>query len=213
MYPPRKKPLTKSNTPRKSTAKKNTYKPQPKADRKGFSGWLIGAAVLGGLLAWSNVSGNSTVPQSGEAMPGGIPPAPTGGSKPSTTPAPAPVTTPPVVVAPAGSNTIYLVVNSWNGEGLYASTGSDYAISTGYGRDKITHLDHGKYVGIWNGQTKDNMLQAVVTISGVSYNVWIDAKEVYRFSISEYSEHKRKFGTMVDKTQAQLKDIINYFKN
>lgn len=211
MYPPRKTPLTKSNTPKKTTAKKNTYKPQPKANRKGFNGLLVGAAVVGGLLAWSNVSGNT--PKPGQAMPESMPPAPAGGSKPSTTPAPAPVTTPPVVVAPNGSNTIHLVVNSWNGEGLYASTASDYAISTGYGRGKITHLDHGKYVGIWNGVSKDNMLQAVITISGTSYNVWIDAKEVYRFSISEYSEHKRKFGTLVDKTQAQLKDIINYFKN
>jgi hypothetical protein len=217
MYPPNRKRPTAKNTYKNTEKRENTYKQAPKKDETGFNLMLVGAALFGTLLAISSIPPDASA-SNNEPLPdqpsNPKPQNPTTPKQPTPTPAPAPKPTlPPVVVPAPQSNDIALVVDSWNGEGIFARTKGNYTSDVGYGSEKILHLPNYRYIGAWTGKVENNMLQAHIKINGVSYNVWVDKNEVTKMSIDEYKHHMQVRSVSHKKTDSELRTIVNFFRN
>lgn len=212
--PPRKKPLTKSNTYKKTPSKaKNTYKRQRASAGASQSNMkYVAIAIAGGaLLAFLKANGNSHGTEASNLPV--LPPA-VSNQTVVTRPAPAPtkqktVYKPAPVTTTAGN---YVFVDSFNGEGLYAETSPIYNSLTGNGRRYITKLSNKCYAGQWTGKKQNNMLELyMATSSGNKYNFWIAADEIRIVNKQGY-DAAMSSGTGKGKTPAELADIINFFK-
>lgn len=187
---------------------------------------VAGAVGLGALVAILNGSGGAhntdtvipaptpgTTPQPG----GNVQTRPNPTPAPTPTPAPAPVTPPAQtkpVYRPAPTLEQYVFVDSFNGEGIYAGTGSSNQLSYGYGRGRIIHLSNGCFVGKFTGKVENHMLEIWMKANykgaDREVNFWIAEDEVIiKHGKAEYDKHIAGIGNA--KPTEVINEIMKYF--
>ncbi|WP_161889251.1 hypothetical protein [Pontibacter russatus] len=202
MYPPNRKPLTKSNTYKNKPKASNSYKKAPAPAKENS---LMGMAVVG-LIMGAGMAFVSGVKASEQQ--------PTPQPQPNPTPQPQPKPQPtqiPVVSKPgAGGAATYAFVDSWNGEGIYAATSPIYSTLTGNGRNHITQLKDKCFVGLWTGKKQNDMLEMWMrTSAGNEFNYWIAADEVRLLTRAGYDQYIA--GEGFGKPAYVVKTIVEYF--
>ena len=205
MYPPNRKPLTKSNTYKNKPKASNSYKKAPAPAKENT---LLGMAVVG-LIMGAGMAFVGTVKANEHLLrPQPQQPQPQPQQPPVNRPAPQPV---PVVSKPgAGGAANYAFVNSWNGEGIYAATSPIYSAMTGNGRNHITQLKDKCFVGLWTGKRQNDMLEMwMKTSAGSEFNYWIAADEVRLLTRAGYDQYIA--GEGFPKPAYVIKTIVEYF--
>ncbi|WP_162054520.1 hypothetical protein [Pontibacter pamirensis] len=210
MAPPKKKPLTKSNTYKRKQKATNTYRKGPERRDNQLLNLAVLAAMVGGAVALVQGAkagaSNQAAPQATGSSPAK---APAVVPRPTPAPAPGPVAVTTAPTAPAVRDQAF--VDSWNGEGLYAGTSPSYNPYTGNGRGHIKQAGNETYVGQWTGHVKDKMLQLKMTaVSGKTYSYWIAKDQVQLYTFAEANQ--RIANGSGSKMPADLRQAIeNYF--
>lgn len=207
MTPPNKKPLTRSNTYKKIQKATNTHKKGPQRKENQLLNLAVLAGMVGGAMALLQGAKSGASSQATPQAPGSSPP-----NAPGTTPRPAPAPAPGpghITAAPAVQDQAF--VDSWNGEGLYASTSPSYSPYTGNGRGHIKQAGNEAYAGQWTGHVKDKMIQLKIkAVSGVTYYYWIAQDQVQLYTFTEANQ--RIASGSGSKMPADLRQAIeNYF--